>query len=211
MATEVPLVYTQSPRPIGFPVTYRLVGERLTVDTLTRVEELDLRSVVMVRLTYEQGKLSSGFYKTLLRFRDGRTVSLGSISWSSMLHSANQAPAYAAFVTGLIAVIAQASPQAHLEAGKQRLLWGALAASVIALVAVIVFMAIRSLVEGSAMGALVPLVLGAVMMWQMMPLVWRNRPRPFGPAALPGDLLGGGLSPGASGSAPRARRAPAGP
>ena len=118
MPAELPLTYRQNPRPIGFPVTYSLTGERLTVDTLQRVDELNLGTVELVRLTYEPGRFSSGSYRTLLRFRNGRSVSLGSISWSGMLHNTNQIAAYAAFVTAVIGVVGRAMFHLASELGR---------------------------------------------------------------------------------------------
>ena len=211
MPAEIPLVYSQNPRPVGFPVTYRLVSDRLVVDTLKRVDELPLRDVEQVRLTYEPGRLLRGFYKAAVRLKDGRSVSLGSVSWSSMISTTDQAPAYGTFVAALIAAIGQASPRARLEAGKPRLVWGATAAISAALAIAVVFTAARSLSHGSPIGALVPLALGGVMAWQMAPVIWLNRPRPFRPDALPANLLGGAVTPAASASAPRGRRARGGP
>jgi hypothetical protein len=209
MPTEPPLAYSQNPRPIGFPITYKLAGDRLVVDSFRRSDAVNLSAVERVRLTYEAGKLSSGFYKTALRLKDGRAVSLTSISWSSMVQSTNQAEAYRAFVAALIETIARLSPQARLEAGKPRFVWAAMAATSGLLVVAAAYIALRALMAGSTAGALVPLALSAVMAWQMVPVVWRNRPRPFTPDALPADLLGSALSPAASGSGPPDRRAPA--
>jgi hypothetical protein len=209
MSAEPVHTYQQNPRPVGFPITYKLTGDRLTVDTLKRTDEVDLRDVERVRLTYEAGKLSSGFYKAALRLKDGRTVALSSISWSSMVHSANQAESYRAFVVALIEAVSRMSPQARLEAGKPPFVWGAMAATSAALAIAAAYIALRALMAGSTAGALVPLALGSVMIWQMGPVVWRNRPRSFTPGALPADLLGGELSPAASVSGPPSRRAPA--
>ena len=217
MPAEIPLTYTQNPRPVGFPVTYKLVSDRLVVDTVKRVDEFPLRDVEQVRLTYEPGKLARGFYKAAVRFRDGRTVSLGSVSWSSVFHSVDQAPAYGAFVAALVAAIGEASPRARLEAGKPLLVWGAMVAVAAAIAAAIAAAVALPLSHGSPMGSLVALALGAVMAWQMGPVVRRNRPRRFTPQTLPADLLGGagrgaaGVTPAASGSGPRGRRAPGGP
>jgi hypothetical protein len=208
---EIPLVYSQTPRPVGFPVTYKLFGDRLVVDTLKRIDEISLRNVEQVRLTYEPGRLSRGFYKTVVRWRDGRSVSLGSVSWSSLISNTDQGPAYGAFVAALIAAIGHASPRARLKAGKPRFVWSVMAAVSAALAVAVVFTAARALASGSPVGAVVPLALGAVMAWQMGPVVWLNRPRSFTPEALPDDLLGGAVTPAASGSGPRGRRARAGP
>ena len=209
MPADPPLAYSQNPRPIGFAVTFRLAGDRLVVDTMRRVDEINLAAVARIRLTYEAGKLSSGFYKTALRLTDGRAVSLTSISWSGLAQSNNQVGAYRDFVAALIEAVSRASPQARLEAGKPRFVWAAMAATTGALALAALYIAARAFMAGATGAALVPLALGAVMIWQMGPVVRRNRPRPFTADALPGDLLGGAVSPGASGSGPPSRRAPA--
>jgi hypothetical protein len=205
MPVEAPLTYQQNPRPMGFGVTYRLAGDRLVVDTLRRTDEINLGAVARLRLTYEAGKLSSGFYKTAIRLKDGRSVSLTSLSWSGLAQSTNQVEAYRAFVAALIEAVGRASPQARLEGGKPRFVWTAMAITTGALTLAAAYIALRAFLGGATGGALVPLALGAVIMWQMGPVVLRNRPRPFTADALPADLLG--LSPGASASGPPSRRA----
>ena len=210
MPAEVPLAYRQNPRPVGFPVTYKLFYDCLVVDTLKRVDEFPLRDVEQVRLTYEPGKLARGSYKTAVRFRDGRSVSLGSVSWSSVFNSVDQTPAYGAFAAALVAAIGEASPRARLEAGKPRLVWSAMVAVAAAIAVAVAAAVALPLSHGSPAGALVALALGAVMAWQMVPVVRRNRPRRFTPQAPPADLLGGsgaaGVTPAASGFRPRGRR-----
>ena len=166
---------------------------------MRRVDEINLAAVARIGLTYEAGKLSSGFYKTALRLKDGRAVSLTSISWSGLAQSNNQVGAYRDFVAALIEAVSRASPQARLEAGKPRFVWAAMAATTGALALAALYIAARAFMAGAIGAALVPLALGAVMIWQMGPVVRRNRPRPFTADALPDDLLGGAVSPGASG------------
>ena len=190
MATDLPVTYRQSPRPVGFPVTYKLLSERLVIDSTRRVDEVTLRHVELVRLTYEPGKLARGFFKMALRFTDGRTLAITSVSWASLMQMRDQRPAYGAFVRALTEAIGRANPQARFEAGKPRLLWGAMALLACLVVAVLAILIARSLAAGSFAAAVVALGLGAAMLWQVAPMVRLNRPRPFAPGEVPADLVG---------------------
>ena len=128
MSAELPLSYRQNPRPIGFEVSYRLSGERLSVDTGRKESEVALARVEQVRLTYESRSMGQGAYQTSLKLADGTTLKLSSISWRSMIDVRRQDAEYSAFVQALLLAIAQANPAARLLAGKTRLQWLAIAA-----------------------------------------------------------------------------------
>jgi hypothetical protein len=190
MATEVPLTYQQSPRPVGFPLTLKLTRDRLVIDSQRKVDEMRLDAIESVRLTYETGSLGTGHFKTKLRLKDGRTAAFTSITWSSMVQSRSLAPEYRAFVTALVAAIARANPGVRLVAGKPRFAWTAMAIISAATFVVVVLFVGGALAAGATAAALVAAAIGAVGLWQLAPMVRRNRPRAFAPDAVPSDLLG---------------------
>ncbi len=191
MPAEVPLIYRQNPRPIGFEVSFRLAGDRLVVDTGRREMEIRLGAVEQVRLTYEPRSMAQGAYQTKLRTRDGTTVKLTSVSWKSMMDVRRQDAEYGTFVRSLLAAVAAASPGARFVAGKPRLQWLALAALTAVSLVALAFFVWRALSAGAVTVALVGAGIAAIGIWQLEPMVRLNRPREFAPQEAPRALLPG--------------------
>ena len=189
MATDLPLGYRQSPRPVGFEVSYRLAGGVLTVDTGRKEIEIPLSTIEQARLTYESRTMAQGAYQTKLRTRDGRTVKLSSISWRSMMDVRRQDAEYGAFVRALLTAVAQANPEAVFLAGKPRLQWAAIAALSGASLVALAFFIWQALRSGATVAALIVVAIAALGIWQLEPMVRLNRPRPFTPSEMPRALL----------------------
>jgi hypothetical protein len=185
MAAELPLSYRQNPRPIGFEVSYRLTGDRLSVDNGRKESEVALARVEQVRLTYE----SRGAYQTSLKLADGTTMKLSSISWRSMIDARRQDAEYSAFVQALLLAIARANPAARLLAGKPRLQWLAVAAIAAVSLVAVAFFIWRAVLSGATVAALLGAAVAAAGIWQLEPLVRLNRPRAFTIGELPQGLL----------------------
>jgi hypothetical protein len=189
MAADLPLTYTQSPRPVGFPIAFNLSGDRLTVDSQRKIDEIRLGAIEAVRLTYEPRSFAHRAYQTTLTLKDGKRVRLSSIHWRSMIEAESQTAAYGRFVRELIAAIARVNPEVRLAAGKPRPVWIALAAlTALSLVAIMIFTG-HAVSVGAWPAALLGLGIGAVGVWQLEPMVWLNRPRGFALDSLPVDLL----------------------
>ncbi len=83
MPVDTPLTYVQNPRPVGYPITYRLSGDRLVVDSTRKVDEVRLGAVTQVRLSYEPRSFAQRAYRTKLTLSNGRSVAFSSLSWLS--------------------------------------------------------------------------------------------------------------------------------
>ena len=57
------VTYSHAPRPVGGPVTFALDGDRLTVDSGRKVEDVRLAAVEQVRMTYESRGFRRGPFK----------------------------------------------------------------------------------------------------------------------------------------------------
>ncbi len=66
--------YTHSPRPVGGPISFALKGDRLTVDSGRKVQEVRLGAVETVRMTYEPSRFGLRAFRTKVRLRDGKPV-----------------------------------------------------------------------------------------------------------------------------------------
>jgi hypothetical protein len=189
MRAEAPLTYQQNPRPIGFPLTFRLDGRRLAVDSTRRVDEIDVADIGQLRLTCEFRNMAGHLFKAKASLKDGRSFALTSIHWSSTITPERRNAEYRAFVVKLIAAIGQASPECRLIGGKPRLQWIGLAVlGGLALVAALAFTG-QALAAGAYLAASLGGAITAFGLWQIAPMVLRNRPRLFTAAAVPQDLL----------------------
>src|SRR3954471_13445860 len=189
MSAELPLSYRQNPRPIGFEVSYRLIGDRLSVDTGRKESEVALARVEQVRLTYETRSMGQGAYQASLTLADGTTVKLSSISWRSMIDARRQDAEYSAFVQALLLAVARANPAARFLAGKPRLQWLAIAAIAAVSLVAVAFFIWRAVLSGATVAALLGAVIAAAGIWQLEPMVRLNRPRAFTIRELPQGLL----------------------
>lgn len=187
--TSMTSTYTQSPRPVGGPITFTLNGDRLTVDTGRKIHQVRLDAVETVRMTFEPGRIGRKTFRTAVTMKDGKTFSITSLSWKSLIDAQDMGGEYRAFVRGLCRATAEANPQARFLAGKAQWLWLATAAlSALSLVAMAILIW-RALQMGSTRVALMGALFVALGVWQIEPMIRLNKPRPFRPDAPPPELM----------------------
>ncbi len=192
--TDAPALaaYRHNPRPVGYPIAFRLDERRLVVDTTRKVDAIELGAIKRIRLTYEPRSLASNAFRTQLSLANGGRASFTSVSWNSLTDVSSQDAEYSAFVRALVAAVARANPDVALVVGKPRPLWLAtIAGSCVMLLAVAVF-AWRAFAGGAGTAALVGLAVGVLGIWQLEPMIRLNRPGRFTPDRLPDALLPGG-------------------
>lgn len=182
--------YSQNARPVGFPVSYRLDGQTLVVDSTRKVDNLDLSTVREVRMTFEPKSFAPKVFRTRLEFEGGRNVSITSISWAGMVQARRQDVEYAAFVRALLLVIGRAAPGARYMAGRSKAAWLLLVLIGSGTVVGMAMFTGSALSTGATGAALMGLAIGGFGLWQLAPMVRRNKPRTFTPDAPPADLLG---------------------
>jgi hypothetical protein len=181
--------YAHTPKPVGHPISFRLEGDRLEVDSGRRVDTVALAAVEEVRLTYAPGRLGRSAMSTKVRMRDGKTFAFSSVSFASMVDMRVQGPEYRAFLSALLRAIASASPGARYVAGRPLWRWSATAAITFAMLIGLAFVAWRSFQAGAAGTALLALAVIGLGVWQLEPMVRLNRPRVFAPEAPPPEML----------------------
>jgi hypothetical protein len=185
----MPLTYSHAPRPVGGPVTFALDGDRLTVDSGRKVQDVRLGAVEQVRMTYESRGFSRRAFQTEVRMKDGKSFRFSSLHWKSVVEAERLDGPYRAFTRALLEAIAASNPEARFLAGRSRLMWGAtalLGGAALAGMALFVFGAVRSGHTGAALIGAAFLGLG---IWQLEPMIRRNKPRRFAPDAPPAELL----------------------
>ena len=112
-----------APRPLGGPITFTLDGDKLTVDSGRKVQEVRLGAVELVRMTYEPRGVARKAFQTRIRMSDGKAFSFSSLSWRSMIEAENLDRDYRAFTRTLFDAIRRANPKARFVGGRPKLLW----------------------------------------------------------------------------------------
>jgi hypothetical protein len=181
--------YRHSPRPTGSPISFTLEGDRLTVDSGRRLQEVRLGAVEEVRMTYEPCRFAQRAYQTKIRLRDGKSFAFSFLDWKSLIEADRLDPEYRVFARALFDAIALASPQARFVAGRPRWIWFATAALAASSLLVMMLFIWRALQSGATSAALMGGLFLAAGIWQLEPMVRLNKPRTFRPGAPPADLL----------------------
>lgn len=186
-----PPSWRQRPKPVGFEISYELVGDSLEIDRTRRVDSIRLSAVEQVRFVYAPGNISSKGYKTQLRLSDGRTVTFGNLSWRSLTDLDRDDARYHRFVSALSAAIARANPRARFVAGRPKPLWlGVALVGALSLLMLTVF-SLRAFQQGATNAGLLGVLLIAASFWQVWPLVSLNRPRELATGEVPDSLVPG--------------------
>lgn len=182
--------YSQNARPVGFPVSYKLDGQTLIVDSTRKVENVDLSKVREVRMTFEPKSFAPRVFRTRLELEGGRNVSFTSISWAGMVQARRQDAEYAAFVRALLLAVGRAAPGARYIAGRSKAAWLLLVLLGSGTVVGMALFTLSAVSTGATGAALMGLAIGGFGLWQLAPMVLLNKPRTFSPDAPPADLLG---------------------
>ena len=181
--------YRQKPKPIGFEIAYRLEGEELVIDSTRKIDRVRLSAVEQVRFTFKPGNIAATGYQTQLRLKDGKTITIGDTSWRSLVEVERGGARYVRFIAALCAAIARANPKARFLAGKPPLIWIAYAIVVGLSLLAMLFFIWRSLGADAGGAIWIGLFIFAAASWQMIPLVWLNRPAPLGVGEVPAHLM----------------------
>lgn len=181
--------YRQKPKPIGFEIAYRLEGEELVIDSTRKIDRVRLSAVEQVRFTFKPGNIAATGYQTQLRLKDGKTITIGDTSWRSLVEVERGGARYVRFIAALCAVIASANPKVRFLAGKPPIIWLAYAVVVALSLLAMLFFIWRSLGADAGGAIWVGLFIFAAASWQMIPLVWLNRPAPLGAGEVPAHLM----------------------
>lgn len=181
--------YSHRPKPFGHEVSYRLEPEGLFVDTGRKQEVIGYARILSVRFTYQPTNVGARGFRTVLRLADGRSLTIGNLSWKSWVDVDRRDGPYRRFVTDLVARAASANPRLLCIAGQPVLLWGAVAATGAAMAVALAVAAVLAARRGAWPVALLAGLILAGFAWQAHEMVWRNRPTLFRPEDPPAAVL----------------------
>jgi hypothetical protein len=183
--------YNHNPRPVGGPISFVLEGDKLTVDSGRKVQEVRLGAVESVRMTYEAGRLGQKTFRTKVVMKDGKAFSFSSINWKSLVEAEQLIRDYQIFTRELFEAVARANPDVRFIAGKPWWLWDSTSVVALGSLLAMAYLIWRAFQQGATSIALVGCLFALVGLWQIAPMVRLNRPRPFRPEAPPPELLPG--------------------
>jgi len=183
------LVYGFQPRAIGAGHVFRL-GDHSLEWTLSGMSGRTAYPMfAMVRIGYRPSNFGGSRYIAELWPRNGSKIEIGSASYRSMVAMENQAPTFNLFMRELHKRIADSGATCRFEAGFAAWRWWPMAAIGVLTAFALVYVSIHTIFSGDlSSGAL---VIGFIVLfvWQLLPLVLRNRPRPYDPRNIPDDVL----------------------
>ncbi|MGP9822446.1 hypothetical protein ACTZWW_20670 [Salinarimonas sp. NSM] len=180
--------YEQTPRPVGFPIAFRLKGKALEVERMGRVDRLPLERVREVRLTYAPASFAPGRREAKLKLDDGRSVAISSVTYRAMFDARRQDAAYGRFLRELLRRTAKAAPQARFVAGRPWPIWIVTALVSVLIVGALAVFALEIHRIGETALALVAAAVALLGIWQLEPMVRLNKPRGFSPDDPPESL-----------------------
>jgi hypothetical protein len=181
--------YAHRPRPYGHEIAYRLEPEGLFIDTGRRQEVIAYGRIQSVRLSYQPTNVGAAGFRARLRLADGRSLTIGNLTWKSWVEVKRHDGPYRSFVTELVARAATANPRLLCISGQPILLWGAVVVAGTAMAAALVVATILAARRGEWPNAVLAGLVLAGFGWQAREMVVRNRPTLFRPEALPAAVL----------------------
>jgi hypothetical protein len=182
-------VYGFRPRMIGGEIAFRLGGDSLEWLSGSHQGRVAYAMIRRVRLGFRPTTFMGRRFTAEIFPRTGGRVEIASLSVRSLGGNTDQGPAYRAFVAELHRRIVQAGGDCRFEAGLAAWRWWPSLVISLAFAAGILFIAGQALWQGQFASAALVAAIGALLAWQMVPLVTRNRPRAYRPDAIPADVM----------------------
>jgi hypothetical protein len=184
-----PPTYQFRPRMLGSDHTFRLGADSLEWNVGGHSGRTAYPMITHVRLGYRPSNLGSSRFTMEIWSRNTPRIEIASASSRSLVATEDHGTAYNAFVRDLHQRIARSGASCRFEAGFAPWRWWPMVAIGAAMLLGMGFVAFSAVASGDFRAALVIFGLVAVLAWQLLPLVMRNRPRQYDPANIPADVL----------------------
>jgi hypothetical protein len=188
--TEAP-VYQFRPRMLGSDHSFRLGPDSLEWNVAGHSGRTAYPMITYVRLGYRPSNLGGRRFTTEIWSRNTPRIEIVSASSRSLVATEDHGAAYTAFIRDLHLRIAGSGAHCRFEAGFAPWRWWPMVTIGAATVLGMGFVLVRAIAAGDFRASILMLGLVAVLAWQMLPLVVRNRPRQYDPRHIPDDVLPG--------------------
>lgn len=183
------LTYAHRPRPFGHEVSYRLDPDGLFVDSGRKQDKVPFGAIEQVRLAYRPTNVGAQGYRARLRLSNGRTLTLGNLSWKSWVDVDRRDEAYRRFIAELLTRAGHANPRLVCLSGQPIAMWGSVAVTGLVTCLALAAATILAAMRGSWPVAMLAALVLAGFAWQARLMVERNRPGVFTPEHLPQAVL----------------------
>ncbi|MGJ4897826.1 hypothetical protein [Bradyrhizobium oligotrophicum] len=174
---------------IGAAHQFELTGQGLSWRFAGRTGLWPYADIAAIRLSYRPVSMQAKRFRADITHRDGRRLSIISVSWQTAALMAPQSEAYRAFILGLHARLASSGSNARLTAGLGRFTYGAALAAIALLAVAMAGLLVRALVIAEWSGALFLIGFAALFAWYVGGFITRNRPRSYTFTEIPAALL----------------------
>jgi hypothetical protein len=183
------MTYSYRPRLVGAGQEFRLGEHSLEWNVSGMKGQTAYPMFTMVRIGYRPSNLGSSRYIAEIWSRNGAKIEIASASYRSVVATEDQSPAFNVFMRELHKRIAASGANCRFEAGFAPWRWWPMAAIGVATALALVFVGIHTMLNGDATSGAIVIGFIVLFAWQLVPLILRNRPRPYDPRNIPDDVL----------------------
>lgn len=181
--------YAFQPRIGGAGARFSLAPGRLNWSVGPREGSLAFTDIREVRLFFSPAKLASASYEVLVVGAGGEKLRIGSVSRVSLTGIKDQGADYAAFLRAFLAALGASPARPAYVAGFAGWRWWLMVPLAIGTVMAMIAILGLALWRGQWVFTVLLGLLGAVVVWPTVEMLWRNRPGTFTPQDPPAYLL----------------------
>jgi hypothetical protein len=181
--------YVYKPSLLGAPFAFRLTPTALAWSKGRFSDRVPYDRIRRLRLSYRPATMQSHRFLAEIWPVSGPKLTISSTSWRSMVEQERQDDAYRAFLTELHRRIAAGGGRPSLEAGSPPLMFWAGVVVFAGAGAALAALTFRALQFGQLSGAAVIGGFLALLGWQVVTFMGRNRPARYRPDAIPAQVL----------------------
>jgi hypothetical protein len=181
--------YTYRPSLLGTPWAFELTEHGIDWTAGNRSGHVAFRAIRRVRMSYRPANMQSYRFVTEIWADGAPKLQIVSSSWKSMVEQERLDDAYSAFVAGLHRRIAASGAPVRFEQGSNAIKYWVGLAVITALTVGLCVLIVRALQANAMGGAAFIAAFLALVLWQSLNFLRRNRPGVYRPDALPPTLM----------------------
>jgi hypothetical protein len=183
------LSYRFRPRIVGGEHVFSLTSDSLKFESSSRHDKIAYRDIARIRLSYRPANMSLYRFIAEIWPREGKKLTLVSVSASAPFHFENKGAAYRAFLLELFRRMGAVQPAFRVETGMARWRWLPAAAFGAATLAALLYVLGRALFDAQYSLFAVCLAFGVLFTAQIGTMLLRNRPRNCEIDSVPMEVL----------------------
>jgi hypothetical protein len=183
------LVYSYRPRMVGAGSSYRLGPHSLEWNLGGYPGQVSYPMIDMIRLGYRPSNFGNRRFVAEIWSRKRPKLEIASSSFKSMVSMEDQGAAYRVFIQELHRRVAESGGNCRFEAGFAAWRWWPMVAISIATAGALAYVFVTTLGSGDLGTSALVVGFAGLFVWQMWPLIFRNRPEPYDPRNIPDRVM----------------------